>query len=56
MWNPALPRFIENFILFFDGTKMVKFSSVEIEIAVAGPENAKPKTACHCKFILAVSA
>ena len=30
--------------MLFDGTKMAKFSSVEIEIAVAGPGNAKRKT------------
>ena len=30
--------------MLFDGTKMAKFSSVEIEIAVAGPGNVKRKT------------
>ena len=47
MRNTVLPRFIENFKLFLDGTKKVKFSSVGIEIAVAGPENAKYKAICH---------
>ena len=43
MRNTVLPRFIENFKLFLDGTKIVKFSSVAIEIAVAGPGNVKRK-------------